>query len=96
MKVIMDWIATLALLAKRRRLITSLIVHLRSHRLIATCSMFFALLLSGCGGDNSTASAPAPVIVNAAGTWVGPFRITALTGGECGVKCPGFVGGQLV
>ena len=65
-------------------MITSLIVHLRSHHLTATGSMFFALLLSGCGGDNSTASAPAPVIVNAAGTWVGPFRITALTGGECG------------
>ena len=64
-------------------LITSLIVHPRRHRLTATCSMLlFALLLSGCGGDGSTA--PAPVIANAAGTWVGPFRIATVSGGECG------------
>src|SRR5688572_10719672 len=66
-------------------LITSLIVHLRRHHLTATCAMLlFALPLSGCGGDSPAASAPAPVVVNAAGTWAGPFGITAVTGGECG------------
>jgi hypothetical protein len=42
-----------------------------------------SLLLAGCN-DNSAAPAPAPTIVEAAGTWVGPIRVTSVTGGECG------------
>lgn len=44
--------------------------------------LVFPLLLAGCNGDSSPA--PAPTIVEAAGTWVGPIRVTGVTGGECG------------